>query len=477
MAHLINRLQMEVQCADEAQAFDLRHNFGVTLQEQMIEVIDVVCSQYVSEEEWLRIDKLEINIGHFNQLAFDENFAAVFKYQFEKELKGKLSHLSPEQKKASRQLSRIELLQYFLQKGTLPWWAAESSIDLDEISADLLAHQPAVLSYFFYQHRFAKNVWKRIALQLNKATKAAIINLVEELQQAKVTLSLWLQHLLSLIKNKTISQPAFDESKIDDVILYHTPLIFQSPENKMVLWKIIGENIEVISPENKTWMLQLMQDNETMFLNSEKAVINDNKAKQSGTNKALNEKQIRDTLIDELLSQPPSEENEEAEKYFVKGAGIVLLALFLKPFFTNLQLLHNGEWKDKDAQYKAIHLLKYLSTGRQKIREYDLTLEKVICGVAIEEPIPIEITLSEAEITEAESLLSSVIEHWKALKNTSVNGLREAFLKRDGLLKKRENNWLLQVERKTLDVLIDSIPWGYSTITFSWNAYFLFVEW
>jgi hypothetical protein len=35
----------------------------------------------------------------------------------------------------------------------------------------------------------------------------------------------------------------------------------------------------------------------------------------------------------------------------------------------------------------------------------------------------------------------------------------------------------LQVERKTLDVLLDSIPWGFSTVLLPWNPQPLFVEW
>ena len=57
------------------------------------------------------------------------------------------------------------------------------------------------------------------------------------------------------------------------------------------------------------------------------------------------------------------------------------------------------------------------------------------------------------------------------------DGLRDAFLKRDGLLIKKEDGWLLQVERKTLDVLLDKIPWGYSTVSLPWNSYLVFVEW
>ena len=70
-----------------------------------------------------------------------------------------------------------------------------------------------------------------------------------------------------------------------------------------------------------------------------------------------------------------------------------------------------------------------------------------------------------------------MITHWSALKNTSIDGLREGFLKRDGLITKKENGWLLQVERKTMDVLLENIPWGYSTISLMWNDYLLTVEW
>jgi len=97
--------------------------------------------------------------------------------------------------------------------------------------------------------------------------------------------------------------------------------------------------------------------------------------------------------------------------------------------------------------------------------------------VLFEEPIDSEIVLTQKEMDEADLLLQSVIEHWKALKNTSITGLRESFLKRDGIITPKENGWLLQIERKTLDVLLDKIPWGFSTISLPWNRYIIFTEW
>jgi hypothetical protein len=63
------------------------------------------------------------------------------------------------------------------------------------------------------------------------------------------------------------------------------------------------------------------------------------------------------------------------------------------------------------------------------------------------------------------------------LKNTSANGLREGFLKRDGLLTRQDRGWLLRVEKKTLDVLLEKIPWGYGLIRLPWNEYLVTVEW
>jgi hypothetical protein len=109
--------------------------------------------------------------------------------------------------------------------------------------------------------------------------------------------------------------------------------------------------------------------------------------------------------------------------------------------------------------------------------EYALVFEKILCGMPVDAPIPLDVALDDREIEEAESLLKAVITHWSILRNTTTEGLRETFFKRDGLLTKKENGWLLQVERKTLDVLLDNIPWGYSTITLLWNKYLVFVEW
>ena len=357
------------------------------------------------------------------------------------------------------------MLKHFLQKGTLPWWAGEQQIDINEIILELITNQPETIKRFFHYHQLKKNLWTRVAFQLNIEVKTQLILLIEELKIAKEFILKWIEQLNILLQNKAVSILNITQSTTNDIVLKNAPQIFQNVHNENILLEIFEINIAAIFTDEASLINKIIAENKSNFI-------------QISNEEPVASKNISDKINVHLQAAQTGDEEIATEKYIVKHAGIILLSPFLKSFFTNLQLLLNGnEWKNKDAQYKAVHLLKFLSTGEQKTFEYNLTLEKIICGLNIEEPIPLEILLEEHETNEAIQLLESVIEHWKAIKNTSINGLRESFLKRDGILTLKENGWLLQVERKTLDVLVDSIPWGYSTIAFSWNERLIFVEW
>jgi hypothetical protein len=74
-------------------------------------------------------------------------------------------------------------------------------------------------------------------------------------------------------------------------------------------------------------------------------------------------------------------------------------------------------------------------------------------------------------------MLSEVIRHWSVLKNTSVAGLRETFLQREGRISPAANGWKLQIERKTVDVLLGKLPWGIGIIKLPWMNELMYVDW
>lgn len=475
MPHLINRLRFEVNCPDEEYAFNLRHNFSQTLLLQITDIVDQVCSEY-TDEEWLRIEKVEIDLGQFSPQSLNINFATVFRVKIEKELIQKLSAIPFWQRETSQLISKAELLQYFLKNGALPWWAEETEIHLDEISKEIVTAQKGALRHFLLQHQQNKVVWQRIAWQFPAEFHLEIIGLFESLDTVVNSWTEWAKTIInhSLVDSHLPFQKI--QEGIRRLVLKQAHVFSQASGDKSVMQTIFEAHLPEIIPGNiadvqgikKTWHQLMYSDKPAdAFL--------------TGIKRKAAQATVLNTFQPEPLFSAKKEiDSAEAittEKLAVRHSGIVLLAPFIKVFFQKVNLLEGTEWKNKEAMYKAVHLLKFLSTGQQKVPEYTLTLEKLFCGLAIEEPVPLDISLEEEFTTEAAVLLQSVIEHWKVLKNTSVSGLQETFLKRDGLISREESGWLVQIERKTLDVLLDSIPWGYSTIKFPWNNYFIYVEW
>jgi hypothetical protein len=128
-----------------------------------------------------------------------------------------------------------------------------------------------------------------------------------------------------------------------------------------------------------------------------------------------------------LAPMPQAESENDTEpgrRYFLKHAGLALVAPFLPAFFKALELLNEKAFKTKEAKWQGIFLLYFLATGEQESPEYNLVLEKLLCGLPLEEPVPARIELAKAWLTEANDLLESMISHWKALKSTSPAGLR-----------------------------------------------------
>ncbi|MEI3154023.1 MAG: contractile injection system tape measure protein [Odoribacter sp.] len=65
------------------------------------------------------------------------------------------------------------------------------------------------------------------------------------------------------------------------------------------------------------------------------------------------------------------------------------------------------------------------------------------------------------------SLTENLRLSWPKMKNTSLEGLRHSFLQREGMLE-QEGEWKLTVHPKGLDVLLDSLPWGFSMVRLPW---------
>ncbi|RDU97545.1 contractile injection system tape measure protein [Trinickia dinghuensis] len=162
---------------------------------------------------------------------------------------------------------------------------------------------------------------------------------------------------------------------------------------------------------------------------------------------------------------------------YVQNAGLVLLWPFLPRFFEMLHLVENDDFVDEVARSRAVYLLHYLACGEDDAPEDALTLNKFLCGMPLTRAPELVDPPREDEKDLARGLLYSVTQQWGKLNGTSIEGLQETFLRREGRLSVEEKRATLTVEKKTVDILQESMPWSYSTIRAPWLAQVLFVKW
>ncbi|GAB2579728.1 hypothetical protein ISP15_00110 [Dyella jejuensis] len=176
----------------------------------------------------------------------------------------------------------------------------------------------------------------------------------------------------------------------------------------------------------------------------------------------------------------PADDHPDNEAIYIANAGLVLLANYAPRLFGMLGLLRDGAFVDEAARHRAVHCLVYLSDGHTDTEEHEWVLNKLLCGVPIDAPVPPAKSLDAIAPT-LDSLLSAVIEHWKALGSTSPAGLRQTFLRRIGRLVEHDSyedgHWRLKVQPGPFDLLLDRLPWSYGTIKLPWMTGAIHVDW
>ncbi|ADO69340.1 contractile injection system tape measure protein [Stigmatella aurantiaca] len=163
--------------------------------------------------------------------------------------------------------------------------------------------------------------------------------------------------------------------------------------------------------------------------------------------------------------------------FSTRTAGIVLLWPLLARYFERLKLVENNQFRDTASQERATGLLQFLATGLVSFQEPEMTLGKLLCGLEPAWPVPLSLEVDSETRALSEGLLSFVLQSWKALQNTSIAGLRGSFLCREGRLTSGDGKWNLEVEPKTLDILLDSWPWPLSLVKLPWMPQPLFIRW
>ena len=190
-----------------------------------------------------------------------------------------------------------------------------------------------------------------------------------------------------------------------------------------------------------------------------------------------------DVVAELHASDEEASEIEEAmqpEYISVTNAGLCLLTPWVIRLFGMLDLLTEDkkDLKDRDARIRAIFILQRLVTAeKREYKESDLAFNRVLVACPFNVPLPKNLELTDKEIETVESMLAGVKANWSKMENTSIGGFQRSFIEREGQLEQREYKWVLTVEDKAYDILLDSLPWSYKMIRFPWLKKPISVSW
>lgn len=413
--------------------------------------------------------------------------------------------------------SHFEAFVFYLDKGFFPWWIDSKNIHLmRDLVREVLPLKRS--SMLLKKIKSSSTARRRL---VKSTTKIELINLFDENRNLKAFLNFepFLFEALKLSFMPQITLRSF-ETTFRELLLIHYDELNKDPIETLVICieAFISQHTHPVDLKNKkkeqlfekffiktksflkTYSVSKSEFRAVIFQLLESKVEKNKHLKHKANSTNVNKPKTLSQLIrkEEANSKYVASNNEHKEEplnhiedtnsfsltsqeleegVYVNNAGIVLLHPFLVRFFENLNLYENGSFTRKNSIHKAIKLLAYLCTGSEDSLEHECLLFKHLLGIPWHEVIDLEFQLSEKEKNQAEMLLNSVLEHWKALKSSSSEALQETFIQREAKLWKDQTGWQLHIEQKAQDILLQQLPWGIGMIKLPWMKDMLIVNW
>lgn len=489
--HILHQVNVEINTNDETKAFEIKNQIDDFLKEELFPNIELLFDKSITPEEIRRFESIDLEVqmhssDHLvvikdqliSQLHAKIDQARIEFDRFNESMRSENISEKPtnfdhsQTKMASNdQFSNLKnTFLYFLETGQLPWHASPETLSEftqpNRFNAafqdkyfllklkQLLSSKQNALKRFI--HQFDDEIITGLIDQFSKESKHSfeklLIQISGQIQAVK-------ELLYILIINRLIQQ---DYQITSEKWQQLQNQILKESQSPATIKKRSNEIQEILSLAN----FDLRKFNiEGETINPELDSKRDDQTPASKKEEKTN-------------PEPAStDKNTDLNLVYIRNAGLILAHPFLRTLFTRTGCTDEKGNLLSEKQIYAIHLLHYLSTGGEQGMEHELTFEKFLCGIPLDKPINRKVELSDQDKLECNDLLKSMISNWSALKNTSQEGLRQTFIQRNGKLDLQKLPNKLYVERKTLDILLDNLPWNISMVKLPWMKEILFVEW
>jgi hypothetical protein len=529
---IIRKQQFRIKTSSQDLALQLRRELNDHLQVGLLAVYEEVFATMPSLlHDTIYIDKLSLDLGRCTSENFSTMLTVLLKQAMLKKLKQDSTDEIEIKMTAARENKKdnyspsatdeVSALFHFFEKGYYPWWVSgmgEKKKPAEMIgSFDERALESMLVRVIAAPQQFGKekgeNIRKRFLQHLSNNDHSKIIGALIALQSDRqlknnlqllredetmqyccsffsVTADEYREELIRFMLQQSLEQvkdvvQSFIRQLVDKKKMGRAGNKTAKKESNSI--HTAGTPIEaavdaVMAAMNKDKNKGQEHEDGAAPAKAETQPGKVNPSVKRDESPAGKSKNINEAKVQQQSSKPFSKHNPAddlpEEGVYVENGGLVILHPFFQPLFTELELLTtDGQFVEDDARMRAAVIMNYLFNGNTEYGEYDMLLNKLLCGIPAEEVLPADIVLTEKEINECDELMNTVIQYWEALKGAGKEAVQQTFFHRKAKVRFRDDHWLLQVERSAADILLDRLPWGIGIIRLPWLQYLIHVEW
>lgn len=525
-SHIIQKQTFELSASGTGINLNWEQRASDSVRNILNPCIEECFNEASSAGHHLIIDKLDIDLGNFTSAEFEKNVAQRLKEILSKQLQSCITSSQKNNKaeglsendvhdswhstfesdaknadnNPARIISNSEAVQlaliYFLLHGRFPWWYSmeSNSIVVDEIfetgwMASMSENeknelkntlqnieQARVRLVNHFSAEWIAELLQSVGLRGNDGLLQwqLIARLITESASLKALLHqhFWLQWIIDA---------AIDKKEFADL----TSIITKTARGNRELLLQLAQALKNIciddesSSQHTAFIKYVEQEVEKIVNLSNDQANTEEIISQHSSHTIDADKQTIEKLLDEISSDKKikTKTSDEEDGLMIAAAGMVILHPFLEELFSSNGLFNKKAWTSDAAWSRAVKYLAYLSYGNENAPEYDLVFHKTLVGMDVETALAADLPLTPEEIASCNELLQAVITHWKALRNTSADGLREAFLQREGKLSLADKGYIVHVAQKPQDILLSHLPWGCGMIKLPWLDKIIHVTW
>lgn len=506
LRHIIRKASLEVT-AGNADAFAFQNEAVAWAQDRLLPELDALFAALPATEAHIILDRLDINLEAGDPSTWGEKALTQLRTDLSAALVRSLREAAASSGSGVERLTPAQAffrtLAFFLEHGVLPWNAPATS------AADWAAQVDRWLDLEDAPHYGAAlgAVWRKPSarLRFRQSLPSATVEkaFTRLFRLHGVMARVWAQdaaQLLHAAGRLPATHPgdlALPVALVEEILLAlsHTPRLLEQGLEEDIVHAYLEKAVQDPALGAKGLLTLAFQS--PAFLVSRDRILRATGALPAAprssadavewqatprrASPALPEDQATTPADSGRKATHPREADPAQEGLHIVHAGLIVVAPFLSMLFDRLNLVARPADPAKPTLRDpgtALALLHFLATGRDNPVDFELPLAKLLCGIPWEKAVPLPSQLDPAIRQEAQQLLQSVVQHWAVLKDTSVEALRESFLQRPGKLSRTpRDEWLLQVEQRPFDMLLQQLPWSFQLTRLPWMPQVLHTEW